>query len=166
MATNNTVPPSPSRGALRARLLLGLTAFLFSAWIGWLAYLAFTTTRPITLSRPQFLTAHVDVIATVAAKDDRPDPQVKVATVLWSRDPQVRPQAGQPLVVGNLSQVTQNDGWDGPGDYILALSMDGAGYTLAPIGVSPGFSSGSAPPRIYRVTRDTRAQHKLIRGAK
>lgn len=160
MATNNSPLPLAPR---RARLLLALTAALFFAWLGWLAYLALTTTRPIVLSRPQFLAAHVDVIATVSDKDGRPDSHAKVEKVPWSRDDRLRLETGQALEVVNLPQVTRQDGWDGPGEYILPLVKERGGYAIAAIGASPGLSPGSAAPRIYRLTPETLAQLKLIR---
>jgi hypothetical protein len=162
MATNN--PSPPGRPLPRSRLFLTTTAVLFAAWIGWLAYLASTTTRPSILSRPQFLSAQLDVIAQLSEKDGCPDPSVVVAKVAWSRDPVLNPPENQPITVANLSRVTAKEGWAGPGTYILPLVKDNGGYALAPLGASPGFSASNAPPRIYPATPETLAQLQQIRG--
>ena len=54
-----------------ARVRLALAAFLFVAWVGWLANLALTTARPVILSRPQLAASTLDVIARVEVDDDR-----------------------------------------------------------------------------------------------
>lgn len=161
MATNNALIPGPPLP--RSRLFLAISVALFATWVGWLGYLAFTTTRPIVLSRPQFLTADLDIIGEVEAKDGRPDAQVKVKQVLWARNAEVRPAENGSISVVNLPAVTPKDGWAGPAAYILPLVKQDSSYALAPIGASPGFSSVQAGPRIYRVTRDGLAQHQQIR---
>lgn len=161
MATNNLTPGRPLP---RSRLFLTVSAVLFAAWIGWLAYLASTTTRPTILSRPQFLSAQLDVIAQLGEKDDHPDPSVAVAKIAWSRDPALNPPENQSITVANLPRVTAKEGWSGPGTYILPLVKDNGGYALAPLGASPGFSASSAPPRIYTATPETLAQLRQIRG--
>src|SRR5437016_3359018 len=130
--TNNSLPPTTT-SLSRARWLLLIAAVLFAAWIGWLAYLAFTTTRPIVLSRPQFLAAQVDVIARVEEKAGRPDPVVKDVVVSWARDQAGRPLEGQTLTIANLAQVTEKEGWLGPETYILPLIKEDNTYALAPI---------------------------------
>ena len=161
MATNN--PPPPARPLRRSRPLLVGTALLFAAWIGWLAYLAVTTTRPIVLSRPQFLSSQVDVIGEIGELGGRPDPAVVVERVRWMREPGLAPQEQQQITVSNLVQVGTKEGWSGPGTYILPLVKENGTYALAPLGASPG-SPGRAAPHIYRVTPDTLAQLDQIRG--
>jgi hypothetical protein len=46
-----------------SRVRLAVCALLFLGWISWLVYLSATTTRPVVLSRPQFLAADLYVIA-------------------------------------------------------------------------------------------------------
>jgi hypothetical protein len=46
-----------------SRVRLVVCALLFLGWISWLVYLSATTTRPVVLSRPQFLAADLYVIA-------------------------------------------------------------------------------------------------------
>src|SRR5262245_56647666 len=46
-----------------SRVRLAVCALLFLGWIGWLVYLSATTTRPVVLSRPQFLAADLYVVA-------------------------------------------------------------------------------------------------------
>jgi hypothetical protein len=143
----------------RFRLFL-LFAGLFVVWIGWLAYLAITSTRPIVLSRPQFLVSKLDIIAEVHADNSKPDPKVDVREVHWP--PKGMEQlVGRKITVGNLAQC---DGWTGPGLYILPLATEtpepknGSEYEVAKIPPSPGFSPAKSPPRIYPKTPETLRQ--------
>jgi len=66
---------------------LALSAVLFVAWIGYLAYLAATTTQPVVLSRPQFLSAELYVIAQIsadAADAEQPGSHIAVKKVVWA----------------------------------------------------------------------------------
>jgi hypothetical protein len=154
---------------LRAAWLL-VTATLFVGWIGWLFYLAVTSQQPITVSRAQLLVAPLDVIAAVeAGPDGRADSGVRVAEV---RRPAQGREAlvGRTITVKNLPDCTAESGWDGPGDYILALQPDGDQYRVAPIPRSPGYPPPSFPgaagpaPRIYRLTPETSRQLDAIPG--
>lgn len=166
MSTNNAIPAVPKAPSRRDRFLLAATSVMFAAWLGWLGYLAFTTTRPIVLARPQFLAAQLDVIARIEDKDGRPGADVFVEEVAWARDAGQRPPEKLTVTVPNLADVKAQDGWTGPGLYILPLVKNGSGYSLAPFGASPGFSSATAAPRIYPVTPQTRAQLREIRDGR
>jgi hypothetical protein len=133
-----------------------LAAGLFLAWIGWLAFLAATTTHPVVLSRPQLMVSTLDVIAQVDADDSRPAKTVTVKDVHW---PPARNEelANKPLVVTNLAQA---EGWDGPGEYILPLIREGKNYEVAAIPSSPGYSLHQV--RIYRRTAETLRQLQSI----
>jgi len=140
-----------------ARVRLVIAAALFAAWLGWLAYLAATTTRPVVLSRPQFLVSTLDVIADVHAADHEPATDVIIRKVQWPV------QGGQDLVdkkihVTNLAGCA---GWTGPGSYILPLVRDGDAYRVAAIPPSPGYNAlnDEAPVRIYPATEE--ALHQL-----
>lgn len=148
----------------RARLRLILSAALFLSWIGWLAYLALTTTRPIVLSRPQFLASQFDVVAAVSDVGGRPAAGVSVERVAWPADGAAQKLAGQSITVANLAAVAKEDGWDGPGSYILPLVKEGNEYQLAPVALSPGLSERKARPRIYRATPQTLGQLTQIRS--
>src|SRR5262245_23972414 len=103
-----------------ARLRLGVAAAVFAAWVGFLGYLALTTTRPVVLSRPQFLAAEAYVLAELQATDKgEPSVHVRVKEVFWSKD-----GAGPKgeLTVSNLPGSPTIQGWNGPGEYVLALS--------------------------------------------
>src|SRR5437868_5381758 len=78
--------PRPAPSA-RRRALLALTVTLFLLWIGYLALLASTTTRPVVLSRPQFLVSNLLVIAELTGVPERPDPTANVTEVVWAGDP-------------------------------------------------------------------------------
>jgi hypothetical protein len=74
---------------MRSRVRLAVCAALFVAWIGYLVYLAVTTTRPVILSRPQFLAADLYVIVTVeqGKHGNAPAAAAKIRQVIWSRYP-------------------------------------------------------------------------------
>jgi hypothetical protein len=149
------------------RLRLILAAVLFAGWIGWLAYLAVTTTHPVVLSRPQFLVAGLDVIAELKADGDHPDPHIRRVHVLWPRDR--KDQVPRELDLANLKELTSANGWQGPGAYLLPLvKMKGSDeYRVAVIPPSPGYSSDRSPPlRIYPDTTETRSQEQRIRSGK
>jgi hypothetical protein len=137
-----------------AMVRLALAAAAFVAWLGYLAFLALTTSRPIVLSRPQFLVSSLDVIAEVEEADGRPGPVVIVREVHFPAD---RTEfVDQPLTVRNLPGLTSAQGWTGPGLYILPLVAVGKDYEVAPLPPSPGFNAGQ--PRIYPLTPHTRGQ--------
>ena len=138
-------------------------AGLFLIWICWLVYLAITATRPIVLSRPQFLVSKLDVIAEVRANDSKPISDVEVREVHWPPK-QADQLAGKKITVVNLSQC---DGWNGPGLYILPLEETTDGkqdheYQVARIPLSPGFNPSTSKPRIYPKTPETLRQLNSI----
>src|SRR5438270_12803057 len=109
---------------MSARMRLGLAATTFVAWIGWLAFLAFTTTQPVILYRPQVLVSRLDVIAEVTAKGEHPAKEVTVREVHWP--PEEREHlTGHKITVTNLAGLGHEEGWRGPGSYILPLVPDG-----------------------------------------
>jgi hypothetical protein len=143
-----------------ARLRLGVAAVALAAWIGFLGYLAFTTTRPVVLSRPQFLAADAYVLAELEATGGgEPSDRVRVREVYWSKVG-AAPQGDAPVVtVVNLPRVEANQGWTGSGTYVLALSRDPRSkensYLVTPIPRSPMYGKGDTPiypesPRVLR----------------
>lgn len=142
--------------------LLIAAALWFAGWIGWLAYLAATTTQPIVLSRPQLLVATLDVIAEVNQVNGVPDPHVIVREVFWSKKP-----PKEQLDKITISNLADCDDWKGPGTYIIPLVRDGEKFSVPSIPRSPGFEPerNRSRPRIYRETPDTRQQLDAIRRA-
>ena len=147
----------------RSRVRLVVAALLFVAWISWLVYLSATTTRPVVLSRPQFLAANCYVIADLQAKaGDAKVPADKVAIrqVVWSRG-LGRDLKGQDLEVKNLNRSDSLPGWQGPGEYILPLTVETMGggtiCRLTPIPRSPGFIPRQ-PYHIYPATPPARRE--------
>jgi hypothetical protein len=156
---------------MMARLRLVLAASLFAAWIGCLVYLASTTTHPVVLSRPQFLESDLDVIADVKGDADHPSPTVTVVKVVWPKSR--RDEKLTSLTLANLADLSSQNGWQGPGRYILPLRENRRGaenpYRLAEVGSSPGFpslGSGTEPVRrrIYPDRAETREQLQAIRS--
>jgi hypothetical protein len=138
--------------ASKVRLVLAL--LLFGFWTAWLVYLTITTTRPIVLSRPQFLVSQLDIIASLEKSGQR---EVAVKEVCWP--PQDHGLVGKTL---SLESMSEAEGFSTPGDYILPLTRDGEEYKITPLPRSPGFG-GSSRPRIYRLTAQTRWQLDQIR---
>ncbi len=160
-----------------AKWRLLLAAVLFVGWLAYLIVLAvrtehpaiqfwplhFSKSPPVVLSRPQFLVAGLVVVAEVSADaEGRPEAEVTVVRVYG---PENRP-ANPPdkIAVRNLPSTT---GWQGPGQYILALvptaQPDGSTtYEVAPTPPSPGYEPGSSSPRIYPATPETLLQLEEI----
>jgi hypothetical protein len=132
------------------RLLLAVS--LFVIWTAWLIYLTITTSRPIVLSRPQFLVSQLDVIALLE-KPAGNSTQITVKEVCWPQSE--KKLVGKTITVEGLARC---QGFDSPGDYILPLTREGAAYRVTPLPRSPGFLGSMARPRIYPVTRQTRWQ--------
>jgi hypothetical protein len=140
--------------------LLAAAVALFAAWLGYLAFLALTASRPVVLSRPQFLVADLWVVGQV---DDFDRPDVKVVEVVHAR-PELKgeePAKDAVIEVSNLPKCKE-EGMK-PGRYILPLSREGQGYHVTPLPRSPGYGQ-TLPLRIYPDTPETRAQlHHLPR---
>ena len=142
---------------------LVLAAALFVAWIGMLAILAATTTRPVVLSRPQFLVSDIDVIAQIIQGTHGPDHEVTIKEVHWLEKENDK-LTGKKISVLNLDQC---DGWQGPGRYILPLKKTGPDAFVVPLpGPSPGFDPLKTKPRIYRETPETLRQLSSIDKSK
>ena len=135
------------------RIWLILAAAAFAGWIGWLAYLAATASRPTVLSRPQILLAAYDVLAEVRAGSDGPAPEVTVREVYWPAGDPERLQ-GRPVTVHDLPR-TAEDGWKGPGLYLLPLSrIDDQVYQVVAVPPSPGYKLGQH--LIYAITEQNK----------
>lgn len=148
----------------RSPLLLAVSALLFAGWVGWLGYLALTTSRPEVLSRPQFLASQLDVIAEVTGTADAASATVTVKEVLWHAQEVSPPGEGDSIDVVNLPRVLPADGWTGPGAYLLPLTKDPGGFRLAPVLHSPGLTRGHDRPRIYHATKSVIDQYWSVRG--
>src|SRR5262245_11229688 len=101
---------------MSARLRLGLCGVLFAIWIGWLGYLAATTTRPVVLSQPQLMASTLFVVAQVSADGSNPAAPVHVTAVHWP--PGRAELVNTELTVTNLPASLEANGWAGPGEYI------------------------------------------------
>jgi hypothetical protein len=145
--------PAPSP---RRRALLALTVVMFLLWIGYLAFLAASTRQPVVLSRPQLLVSNLVVIATLTGGPDHPEPTVTVNDVVWAGDPADKAKTHAKIAVQNLEGVGPEQGWEGPGDYILALTQQRDGtFAVTPVPPSPGYPQTDRI-RIYRATERTR----------
>jgi hypothetical protein len=138
---------------------LWLSSGLFVAWLGWLLFLVLTTSRPIVLSRPQFLVSSHDIIAELTDADGKPSEVVLVQEVHWPKGEAGQKLLGDKLTVANLPET---EGFVGVGVYILPLTKDSKGqFVVAPLPPSPGFDAVGRP-RIYPLTDEARKQLEQI----
>ncbi len=150
----------------KARLVV--SAILFLAWIGFLAFLVFRTRNPVILSRPQLNVADLVVLAEIAEKDGSPADTVAVQKVVFARAEAVNGLTGSKLVIVGLSEIGRPHGWDGAGLYIVPLSKKNEKYEVTALPPSPGYPpiGGQRTPvkdrRIYRATPDALEQLKQI----
>jgi hypothetical protein len=153
----------------RSAWRLAVAAVLFTAWIGYLAFLARTTTRPTVLDRPQFLVADLYVVADVGTErfwpaypvvvaapgggaaasamlqmspttSDLPGEVVTVRKHVWAANPADRQR--QKIYIKNLHKCGPAHGWKDPGEYILALSHTTDGpdvFQVTALPKTPGF---------------------------
>jgi hypothetical protein len=121
---------------------LAASAALFLAWIGFLLYLVVRTREPVILSRPQLVVSSLVVVADVDENECRPLPFVSVKKVAWARDPADAKLAGTRITVEGLADCQKEQGWDGPGAYILPLTKreGNSAYEVTPLPLSPGYS--------------------------
>jgi hypothetical protein len=147
---------------------LAVTAGLFLAWLGYLAFLALTTRDVVVLSRPQFTISQVDVIAQRTGAD-----AFLVTKVLYPHDAEKQAEwKGKTITVANIAKcqlyLARNGGQPVPPDegkpYLLPLQSvpgdDPARFEVVPIPPSPGFASG--PPRIYPADEEVIRQYHAI----
>jgi hypothetical protein len=150
----------------RARLTVA--ALLFLGWIGFLAYLVATTRDPVILSRPQFLVAPLHIVAQVEEAGGRPAATVLVKEVAYARGEGDAKLAGTQLVVEDLPECGPAQGWKGPGDYILALSLGKAGdkvvHQVTTIPISPGYEPITTSVEVLARGADTEKTAALIRS--
>ncbi len=104
----------------RARVRLAVTASLFLAWIGYLVYLAATATRPVVLSRPQFLAADLYVIAELRDGAAVPDPTVVAERVGLLG---LAPQAAFPVSVPWQHVGLTGVPWDTPSELVTVRQV-------------------------------------------
>lgn len=126
----------------KARLVV--SAALFLAWIAFLAYLVAVTRHPIILSRPQILVSDLCVLADVDEQDSQQTSEVHVVEVLWASDND-KSLEGQLLVLSDLADLGQAQGWAGKGRYLLPLTKrkleKQSTYELTPMPLMPGFQA-------------------------
>ncbi len=150
---------------------LVLASVLFVGWIGYLAYLVFTASNPVVLSRPQLLVADLTVLARI---DDPKSKTAVIEEVFRVRDG-AAPKVGDTITVHNLDQchrlphddedpASVPSDWTGPGLYILPLQRlkEKGGYLVEQVPPSPGYPPSRVPgegaARIYPLTPQTREQ--------
>lgn len=150
-----------------------LACGLFTAWIGFLIYLAAAKGHPVVVSQPQVLVSVLDVVAEIPALDE----PIVVEEILY-RSKGLPPVAkGDKIRVVNLQDCrrpsTSGDtplDWTGPGTYLVTLEEvakedDRYVARIAVTPVSPGFPrAGVKPtPRIYPATDDVRRQYREVK---
>ena len=154
----------------KARLVV--SAGLFLAWIGFLAYLVARTRDPVILSRPQVVVSSVVLIADVKEQNGRPAASVAVTKVAWALVPEDKNLAGSQLTIEGLADVGQSQGWRGPGTYILPLTKrktsTGFAYEVTSLPMSPGYRPEYVTVELVRVGPEkdkvSALVHSLIGG--
>ncbi len=148
---------------------LWVAAGLFAAWIGWLIYLAATSRDQVILSRPQFLVAHLHVLARLTGTAEHPDAKVAIVDVPWAAAGQQGGQKDEDIAVSQLDLCGPEQGWEGDGLYILPL-LKGPGetYQLTAIPVGLGFAPRQPQDRlrIYPATPAALAQLRQLAPVK
>ena len=148
------------------RLRLILAAGLFITWIGFLAFLAATSTRPVVLSHSQFLTSEFDIIAQIKEGNHGPDSRVIVDEVSWPTQENENLKDKE-IAITNLPLIEKRDGWEGPGRYILPLKKTKADtFEVVSLPMSPGYEPLKSHARIYRVSSETLRQLQEIEMSK
>lgn len=107
------------------RLRLAVAAFLFLGWIGYLVFLVVRTREPVILSRPQLLHSDLVVLAEIKEINGKPQAEVTVRDTLWSGQPSRNPKAQETLWLPELADCGKDEGWRGPGEYLLFLRWEG-----------------------------------------
>jgi hypothetical protein len=134
---------------------LAVSAGLFLAWIGFLAYLVARTRDPVILSRPQLVVSSVALIAEVKEQNGRPVPTVAVKKVVSALASEDNNLAGSQLTVEGLADVGMPQGWRGPGSYILPLTKrktsTGHTYEVTSLPMSPGYRPEYVTVELVRV---------------
>lgn len=148
---------------MNAKIRLVVTSLLFLSWISWLGYLAFATRNTIVLSRPQIYVSSAQVVAYVSNSSlpEVPANSVKIKKVLHAVGKSEKLNELETITIGNLSIVSKANGWDGPGDYVLPLTLTSNGnFVITPIPPSPGYSARE--PRIYQANSRTISQVEAL----
>ena len=150
----------------KARLVVSVCLFL--AWIGFLAYLVARTRDPVILSRPQLVVSSAVVIAEVKAQDGRQAGTVAVSKVAWALASDDAKFADSQLAVDGLADIGSEQGWSGPGAYILPLTKrkvaSGYVYEVTPLPISPGYSPEYVTIELLRVGPEKAKVSELARS--
>ena len=146
---------------------LAVSACLLIAWLLYLGYLVYQTRDVVILSKPQFMVARAYVIVDIrqGGRLDIPSEDVTFEKVLWQANPNGNLQAGQQLHVAILAECRKENGYHGPGKYLLPLLRAVPPYLIAP---APRILEGRPAPIvvIYPWTPETEAQLKPFLEAK
>lgn len=141
----------------KARLVV--SAGLFLAWIGFLAYLVARTRDPVILSRPQLFVSSLIVIADVKEQNGRPAPTIAVTKIAWAPAPNDQNLATNQFTIDGLSDIGAPQGWRGRGAYILPLTKrktkDGYAYEVTALPASPGYHPKYVTIELERIGPDT-----------
>jgi hypothetical protein len=153
-----------------------LACSLFAGWMGYLIFLAATSSKPIVLSRPQLLVSEVDVLAEVEAVDK----PVVIKEILLAQVNDAALKPGKELRIANLGECKRlpHPGevpeevpldWKGPGLYLLPLraTPDARGYVVVEVPASPGYPPrefARGTPRIYRATDEVMEEYRKFRA--
>ena len=114
---------------------LAVAACLLIGWILYLGVLVYLTRGGVVLSKPQFLIAQLYIVVDLTdGTRSGPAPNINVEKVLWSADSADEQLAGKVLPLSDISACTKENGYKGPGKYLVPLMSSSPGsYLIAPV---------------------------------
>ncbi|MBI1830047.1 MAG: hypothetical protein HYR84_01190 [Planctomycetes bacterium] len=122
---------------------LAVAALLLLGWLGFLLFLVVDAPR-IIVSKPQFLSAQVYVIADVTDENGAPSATVVIDEVMWAASPDLRQLAKKTLKLADLPGCLKTSGYHGSGKYILPLRRVLGSLEIAPVPWFRGYHHGPA----------------------
>ena len=109
---------------------LAVSACLLIAWLAYLGFLVYETRNVVVLSKPQLMVAETYAVVEVRDQDGRPNPEVEIVSAS-SRHGEVLMPAKVELP--DLSVCTKEQGYQGPGKYLVPLNPSPNGYVIVAV---------------------------------
>jgi hypothetical protein len=138
---------------------LAVSACLLVAWLLYLGYLVYETRDQVVLSKPQFMVAQAYVVVDIQEEaNKRPSEDVTIDEVPWQQDRDGALRPGQKLHLVELADCRTENGYRGPGKYLIPLLGTEKPFSIA--AVMHRQPNGGAKPIvvIYPWTTEVQAQ--------
>ncbi len=104
------------------RMRAWVAGILFVLWLGFLATLAYENHNRVIVAGPQLERSNLIVVAELADSLGRPAAAIKIKKVLYAEKIEWRQLAGQGLELAELAFFSNQQLWNGPGDYVVPLT--------------------------------------------